>query len=632
VTANRGRNALSEVIRAILWLAGAAAIGYYWSLAETVLIRRTFRSGIYFSKDFFSALNGRFVFYGLAAVIFTLLSALIFYGWRRAKRGRAPAISVRAGALAATTSLALWANLSFLSLYLIYEKIELPAWNEAAYAAGFLVPAVITAATLAAAARLYAKYRTVRRTVSYAAYVLLAVAALAALSSAVRAWRGSSSRPIPRDLPDVVLITLDAWRADTFSPELTPTLSDYARANGVVFTNARAASSWTLPSFSATLTGSYNIANVEGLRAGAASGRPWGTVPRTWAEVMNDNGYDTYAVLSNPHLDAVRILSKGFSHFGYVGFHPALATVRFYHTAIYFAVRGRRCSREVPGETTRRLVDRTLKVLRTPGRRPKFVWVHILDPHYPYQPLKEVLEDGAPYLLNRKAYGTDRRYLNKANYGIVKALYDQEVRSTDLLLAPLMAELERRRDTIVIISADHGEEFFEHGGREHGHTLYDEVCRVPLIVALPERRGLFKGVSEEPAPVSLVDVAPSVLNYLGLAVPPTMEGRQDLFEATSQEKREVFMTLNLAENLLAAVVGGDKKVIAKIKGREAEIKYFDLAADPKEQNPLAPDDDGERLKNRLLEWVRQRDVSGAFGEGDASLFGDREDLRALGYM
>ncbi len=632
MTANRTRNALSRAFRATLWLAGAAAIGYYWGLVETILIRRTFRSGFYFSKDFFSALNGRFVFYGLAAVTLTLLAALVLYWWRRARPERTRAISIRAGALTAAAALAFWANLSFLSLYLIYEKTELPAWTEAAYAAGFLIPAVITAAAVAAAIRLYVKYPTVRRAVSYAAYVLLTVAAMAALSSAVRAWHRSHNRPMPRNLPDVVVITLDAWRADAFNPELTPALSDFARTNGVIFTNARAPSSWTLPSFSATLTGSYNIANVEGLRSGGASGRPWGAVPRTWAEVMNDNGYDTYAVLSNPHLDAVRILSKGFSHFDYVGFHPALAAARFYHTAIYFAVRGRRCSREVPGETTRRLVDRTLKILRAPGRRPKFVWVHILDPHYPYQPLKEVLEDNAPYLLNRKAYGIDRRYLKQANYDTVRALYDQEVKSTDLLLAPLLAELEQRQGTIVIISADHGEEFFEHGGREHGHTLYDEVCRVPLIVALPGASRPSMRAREEPAPVSLVDVAPSVLNYLGLAVPPTMEGRQDLFETTSTEKREVFMTLNLAGNLLAAVVEGDKKVIARIKGREAEIKYFDLASDPNEQNPLAPEGDGERLRNRLVEWVRQRDVSGAFDEGDASLFGDREDLRALGYM
>jgi arylsulfatase A-like enzyme len=632
VAANRGRSFSSKIVRVTLWLAGAAAIGYYWGLVETILIRHTFPSGIYFSRDFFSALSGRSVFYGLAAVILTLLAALTFYGWHRARRDRAPAISIRAEALGATAALALWANLSFLSLYLVYEKTELATWNAAAYAAGFLVPAVITAAALAGATRLYVKHRTVRRAVSYAAYALLAVAATAALTSAVRAWHRSQSRPTPRDLPDVVLITLDAWRADAFNPELTPALSNFGRANGVVFNNARAPSSWTLPSFSATLTGSYNIANVEGLRAGGAGGRPWGTAPRTWAEVMNDNGYDTYAVLSNPHLDAVRILSKGFSHFDYVGFRPALAAIRFYHTAIYFAVRGRRCSPEVPGDTTRRLVDRTLKILRTPGRRPKFVWVHILDPHYPYQPLKEVLEESAPYLLNRKAYGIDRRYLIKANYSIVKALYDQEVKSTDLLLAPLLAELDQRRDTIVIISADHGEEFFEHGGREHGHTLYDEVCRVPLIVALPETGRPSTRASDEPAPVSLVDVAPSVLNYLGLAVPPTMEGQQDLFGATSLERREVFMTLNLAGNMLAAIVEGDKKVIAKIKGREAEIQYFDLASDPNEQNPLTLEGDGERLKNRLLEWVGQRDVSGALSQGDASLFGDREDLRALGYM
>ncbi len=632
VAAPRARNFLSEVTRVVLWLAGAAAIGYYWGLVETVLVRGTFRSGIYFSRDFFSALNGRFVFYGLTALILTLSFALISYFWRRARRPRAPRHPVRTRALVATAAVALWANISFLFLYLAYEKTALPAWNKAAYAAAFLGAALITAAAVTTATRLCAKYRIARRTVFYASRFLLGIALLATIWSAVQTWHKSRSRPVPVDLPDVVIITLDAWRADALNPEITPALSNFARTRGVVFTNARAPSSWTLPSFSATLTGSYNVANAEGLRAGGSSRRPWDALPRTWAEVMRDNGYDTYAVLSNPHLDAVRILSRGFSHFDYVGFHPALAAVRFYSTAIYFAVRGRKCTREVPGETTRRLVDQTLKILRTPRNRPKFIWVHVLDPHFPYQPLKEVLEESAPYLLNKKEFGTDRTYLTDANRDIVKALYDQEVRSTDLVLAPLLAELERRRDTIVIISADHGEEFFEHGGREHGHTLYDEVCRVPLIMALPGAGRTSPGAREEPMPVSLVDVAPSVLNYLTLPLPGTMEGRKDLLTADCPEEREVFMTLNRAGSMLAAVVEGDKKVIAKIKGREAEIEYFDLSSDPREQKPLATDASGERLKNRLLEWVRERDLSGAFGAGDASLFGRREDLRALGYM
>lgn len=626
------RYVLSATGRFALWLAGAAAVGLYWSLAETLLIRHTFTSGVYFSRSFLSALNGRFVFYGLVAVALTLLFASAFSLWQRARRPRAPRGSVRARALTTTAAVALWANLSFLFLYLIYEKTDLSSWNRAAYAGGVLIPALITAAVVTPLNRLYSKYGTARRAVLYASYVLLAVAAVGAASSAFHVRHRSWARPTPTELPDVVVITLDAWRADAFDEKLTPALYGFARRNALVFTDARAPSTWTLPSFSAALTGSHNFADVEGLRTGGSSLKPWEVVPRTWAEVMRDNGYDTYAVMSNPHLDTVRLIFRGFSHFDYADFQPPLAAVHFYDTALYFAVRGRKCSREVPGDTTRRLVDKTLNILGIPGKRPKFIWVHILDPHFPYQPLRRVLEESAPYLLNKTDYGTDRKYLTEGNSDVVKALYDAEVRSTDSLVAPLLAELEQRRNSLVIISADHGEEFFEHGGKEHGHTLYDEVCRVPLVVALPAAGGSRLRVGVVPTPVSLVDVAPSVLNYLGLPVPPTMEGRQDLLTGNPPEERDVFVTLNRAANMLAALAEGDKKVIAKIKGAHTEVEYFNLKADPAEQRPLPLDDEGRRLKDKLLKWVEERDISGGIDAGDTSLFGERADLRALGYM
>ncbi|MEE9456620.1 MAG: sulfatase, partial [bacterium] len=580
-----------------------------------------------------SALTGRFVFYGLVAVALALLFALAFNLRKRTRKRPATPPSTRGRALIATATVAVWANLFFLFLYLLYEKTYLPTWNKAAYvAASVLIPALITAAVVTAFSQLYAKYKAVRGAVFFASYILLVAAVTGAPSSFFYLWHKSWARPTPSDLPDVVVITLDAWRADAFNEKLTPTLYDFARRDGLVFTNARAPSSWTLPSFSAALTGSYNVANVEGLRSGGPSRRSWDVVPQTWAEVMRDNGYDTYAVLSNPHLDTVRLIFRGFSHFDYVDFRPTLTPIRFYDTALYFALRGRRCSPEVPGETTRRLVDKTLKILRRPTKRPTFVWVHILDPHFPYQPLRRVLKEEAPYLLNKTHYGVDRKYLTEANSPIAKGLYEGEVRSTDSLVAPLLAELERRKNTLVVISADHGEEFFEHGGKEHSHTLYDEVCRVPLIVALPGARGHRPRVGVVPAPVSLVDVAPSVLNYLALPVPPTMEGRQDLLTGNPPADRAVYLTLNRAANMLAALVERDKKVIAKIKGEYTEIKYFDLKADPAEQRPLPLDDDGERLKEKLLKWVEDRDVSREIGVGDTSLFGERADLRALGYM
>jgi len=219
----------------------------------------------------------------------------------------------------------------------------------------------------------------------------------------------------------------------------------------------------------------------------------------------------------------------------------------------------------------------------------------------------------------------------KENLEILRELYDKEVKSTDFLMATLLNELARRDNTLVVISSDHGEEFFEHGGTEHGRTLYEEACEVPLIVVLPPKGGGAASAAREiSAPVSLIDVAPSVLNYLELPAPPTMEGRDDIFRGSIPEGRDVYVTLNRGGDMLSALIRGDKKVIARIKGEDHEIKYFDLKSDPAEQRPLPLDDAGELLKEKLLTWVKERDVSRE-GAG-RSLFRERADLRALGYM
>jgi arylsulfatase A-like enzyme len=347
---------------------------------------------------------------------------------------------------------------------------------------------------------------------------------------------------------------------------------------------------------------------------------------------MRDNGYDTFAVFHNPHLDTTRFVNRGFTHFDYVRFNAFLAAIHYYDTVWYFARRGRRFVPETPGESSRKLTVRTLTVIRKSAQRPKFIWVHYLDPHYPYQPTAAVLREKAPHLSDKTDLGTDKGNLLAENAEAIKSLYECEVESTDREVARLLAELATEPNTLVIISSDHGEEFFEHGGTRHGKTLYDEVCKVPLVIALPKPDRTHVTVGETSSPVSLVDVAPSVLNYLGLPVPPSMEGRVDILSGEIPPDREVFVILNSPEYLTAALIVGDKKVIATLDGDDVRTEYYDLSADPGEQKPLPLDEEGKRLRTRLLGWLDERDVSRERGAGGTSLFGDRADLRALGYM
>ncbi|HUV87911.1 MAG TPA: sulfatase [bacterium] len=623
---NRTPNVLVKAAGPVGWLAAAVGVGVYWALAETLIHRGLYATGFYYNSSFAAALNGRIIFYGLAScVLWTLFALAIKLVRRLRRRGSASAVGPRA--LAAVAAVATWVNLDIVAMYVLYERLGIKVKQGLAFPALVGLPALlVTAALLLVLIYLSRRPGRAKAVLRTAGRIILAAGvALGAFSYGLKYYR-SWSRAKPAELPDVVFITSDAWRADAFNAEFSPEILTFAERDGVIFGRARSTAPCTLQSFAGALTGSYNVTRCDSMEYKES-------LRTTWAQVMWARGYDTYAVLSNPYLDTVRLLHRGFAHYDYADFNPLLAAVRFYDTAWYFAIRGSAFEPEVPGTTSRRLTDKTLAVLRKKTPRPKFVWVHYLDPHYPYQPSDAVLRENAPDLLIKTAYGTDRSKLDAKNVRTIKELYDYEVKTTDGYVARLWAELAARPNTLVIISSDHGEEFSEHGQFEHRKTLYDEVIRVPLIISLPkDDRGRFTA-SRVSAPISLIDVAPSTLTYLGFPVPGKMEGRTDIITGSAPEERGVYSTLWHPDGyFLATLVKGDKKIIEKIKGGETTFEYFDLAADPGERNPLPLDDTGEGLRDNVAAWVRNHVNFRESGVDEAQIFGDRADLKALGYV
>jgi len=626
VKSSRIRTTLAKGARALRWPAAAFAVGVVWALAETLVIRTVFETGFYYSRSFISALNGRVVFYGLVSLAVWAIVTSGAILWRRVFGGSFSLAAISGRAIAFGAAAAAWFNLTIAGAYLVHAQFGVPLRNRLALITLGAVPSlVLVAAFIFLLTRLRRRFAVARAASKYAGYTLLAAAlALAAVSYGYERIR-SLSRPRPSGLPNVVFLTLDAWRADAFRDELSPAIATFARENGLVFTNARAPSSWTLSSFAAIFTGSYNVTRPSGVERRD-------DVRTTWAEIMRDGGYDTFAVVHNPHLDTVRFVNRGFNHFDCARFNAFLSAIHFYDTAWYFAMRGQCFVPEIPGEANYILTEKTLALVRKSSKRPKFIWVHYLDPHYPYQPTARVLREKAPHLTVKTDLGTDIENLSPENAAGIKTLYECEVESTDREVARLLAELAAEPNTLVIISADHGEEFFEHGGTRHNRTVYDEVCKVPLIIALPKPDRTHVTVGEKSSPVSLVDVAPSVLRYLSLPVPPTMEGREDILSGEIPGDRQVFVILNSLEYLTAALIVGDKKVIMTLEGGDVRTEYYDLSADPGEQRPLPLDEQGERLQTELREWLDGLDVTREGGAADTSLFGDRADLRALGYM
>jgi arylsulfatase A-like enzyme len=435
--------------------------------------------------------------------------------------------------------------------------------------------------------------------------------------------------------PNVVLVVVDTLRADRLGSYgsrkgLTPFL-DRLAGRGVVFSHAYAASSWTCPSVASLFTSRYASQHgVVGFESRLADDE------LTLAERIAPARFGRLGEIV--HRD---YLAAGFSAnwrlMRTLGYAQGFRTWRSYATRRKPRAGwlGRRCLMWLDAPGWRAAWERWFP-------RPLFLYLHFMEPHAPYDPPRRdrpagVLDDEVAEA-NRKLF--DRRWTarTEAELGLLESLYDAETASLDRELGRLFAGLEARgvlRDAIVVFTADHGEEFAEHGLVQHGQSLYETAIRVPLIAIAP---GLPAGKVID-ANVSLLDVAPTVLDLLGLPPEPRFEGRSLLpfvrGEGTPADVLVELLPSSAADELRrhnAALVQGSVKLIV---GRGVFAEVYDLAQDPGEAAPIpgAQVADPAGLLRALQE--KRADVRSRAREAAPSVPLDeraRERLRALGYV
>ncbi len=299
--------------------------------------------------------------------------------------------------------------------------------------------------------------------------------------------------------PNVLLVSIDTLRADRLSsygaPRATsPTLDSLAR-RGARFTNAFTPSPWTLPAHAAMLTGRY---------------------PSSLLPDPNDARlYRAGALLST------RLAQRGF--------HTAAVTGGAYVSRSYGAAEGFDFFRQSGGAKL------AARWIRKHARAPFFLFFHTYAPHVPYldRRFAEGLEAGRfADLYAPSSFGQVHEAMcgggaapTDSEKAYLLALYDGGVAQADAMVSTLLAALRERGledETVVVVTSDHGEEFWDHTGRcaTHGHTLYDELLRVPLIWYDPRR----DGDRVIRSPVSLLDIVPTLLARVGAPVPPDLDG------------------------------------------------------------------------------------------------------------
>ena len=475
----------------------------------------------------------------------------------------------------------------------------------------------------------------------------------------------------PRGAPNVLLITVDALRADRLGSygskrNLTPNLDRFAQ-DAVVFEKAFTSAPWTAASMGAAFTSLYpselGLVPVErDVRHNRYQGGLFTPQP-TLAEVLRRAGYVTAAELSNPQIRRDRGFARGFITFRnpddfYAGRTPGLPRLDRYASWFLQTSVGERVARAVLREPrfyragnmrqddAERLVRDADAWLDARPERPFFLWVHLMDSHVPYN--SQHASGGTRAAFPRPPFeGTAEFYkelvwtsarLTDPGKRYLQALYNDEVRHADLWLGRLLERLRRRNlydNTLIVITADHGEEFWDHGGFEHGHTMYDELLHVPLLVRLPRGAHAGERVSEQ---ARLMDLLPTVLQGVGLPNPGGVRGRsllELLGGGRAHEDRVLFAEATLYGEERKALRTPAYKVIFHTESRALEV--YDLRADPAERVNLAADPRvAADLRERLMRLARESERRTAwwvrFGQKAPPL--DQrslERLRSIGY-
>ncbi len=450
--------------------------------------------------------------------------------------------------------------------------------------------------------------------------------------------------------PSLILVVVDTLRADYlgcygFQGASSPNLDRLAE-EGLLYERCFAQAPWTKPSVATLLTSLHPRAHGVlthhgwfGERTGEdpsnlhasgetdnASGQPSASTDvlpqeaHTLAEALRRRGYRTAAFVANPWIRPEWGFDQGFELFEHYEEQDATRPIR-----------------------------EANQWLEKVGDAPSFVFLHLMDVHGPYQAPEEdyralldspslryswKLDDPAferiPAYLRHSPWTQDAEARDLKTW---RTRYAAGVRAVDEKIGGLVQYLElteRLDKTVLIVTADHGEELLEHNGWDHGRNLYDHQTHVPWIVRLPEKRHAGTHLGEV---CSLTDVMPSALAWLEVASPPGIHGSDRSDPAREPEP----FAMSIAEGVkwrpqVFSLRTEGYKLVADFKRKHFSL--FHLQTDPAEQRDVAPrEPETVRLLLKELERHIERTSKGALSKEQASISDQlQQQLNALGYQ
>ncbi len=419
--------------------------------------------------------------------------------------------------------------------------------------------------------------------------------------------------------PNVIVVLVDTLRADHLEPygygkSVSPRVASWAE-DAVVFENAISQNAWTVPSVASLLSGMYPRAHQcldfqEGATVEMDTLSPDQDMV---AEQFQAAGYTTAAIVKTKVIAAERGFGQGFDSYTFVPGSQAW------------------------GPAGKELTDASIAFLEKQGDQPFFLYLHYMDPHSPYQAPDEYYEK---YVSSNgstltgaheevKAFKTGGAAATEADIERLYALYDGEIAYWDQHFGRLLDALDAlgmADTTVVVLTADHGEQFGEHGGWFHEH-LYQENIHVPLAISAPGAAG-----ARVATRVQQMDVAPTVASLAGVKHGTHWQGR-DLSPAMSGGETPAGDTYAEYAHKKTLISADGFKIIL---GEGGDL-MFDLNKDPGETTNIVATEAAKfaELQARLIDIFKSSQaMADKFSAAQTQQLGDDdvEALRALGYI
>ncbi len=509
----------------------------------------------------------------------------------------------------------------------------------------------------------------------------LAFLANALVFPAEAIWGRRQTRPVAADAPNLILISIDALRPDHLSYDgykalATPNIDQLA-GQSFIFPNAYSQADWTYPSVTSLFTSIYPDAQyacspyltgqepdyarriAKGISDEFIESLP--PIPAshsTLAELLHKQGYDTGAFVVNVFLGSRFGIGRGFEAFldsvekgDDSQILLALAGARGPGAGLFFAF----------NQTYLRIMDRVnhanpmsadflnLKAeswIRRHRHHNFFLWLHYLEPHSPYgdpwrPPAPARPEYQGPFASSFSGQFevmSGRLHLTPQDLDQIIYLYDYDLSYLDGKLGEFFDFLKKNRlwdNSLIILTADHGDQMLEHGSLGHGFSFYQEEARVPLLIKLPGSHPS-KTIAQN---VELIDLMPTLLDFSKTPAPEFMQGKslRTLLEGKDTGiADQAYSACNIFGEPVAALRAGNHLLIYHSAANRAEL--YDLAADPGAKSDLAGSE--PELKAQMLERLmgilkNNQSLREKLrpAPSKVKLRGeDREKLKALGYV